>query len=104
VAALRSKLAEAADFATRIRDYTAEKNVATLLGPRIAQAAKLAVRMAATLGAVDSRLDKFTDRVSQAQEDLRELRIKTLRRIWLATVAVMLLLLWMGAGQAALSL
>jgi flagellin-like hook-associated protein FlgL len=104
IAHLQSRLAEATDFVSRIREWTAEASGGKPLNQRIKQAAELAVRVASTLGAVDSRLDKLADRFSQFQENLRELRVKTLRRIWLGTIAVMLLVLWMGAGQVALSL
>jgi flagellin-like hook-associated protein FlgL len=104
MALLRTKLAEATDFVTRIRDCTAEKSGAKPLDQRIKQAAELAVRVAVTLGTIDARLDKFADRLTQMQENSRELRVKTLRRIWLGTIAVVLLVLWMGAGQVALSL
>ncbi len=81
----------------------AEKSGERPLKERLEQAAQLAVRVAATLGTIDSRLDKFTNRLSQTQEALRKLKAKTLRRIWLATFAVMLLILWMAAGQVALA-
>ena len=103
LSSLRAQSAEATEFVTSIRDRTVKKSGERPLKGRIEQAAQLAVRVAATLGTMDSRLDKFTNRLSQTQEDLRELKAKTLRRIWLATFAVMLLILWMAAGQAALA-
>ena len=64
----------------------------------------LALRVAATLGNINSRWDKLTDRLSQARENMHVIRAKTLRRIRLAAVAIAMLVLWMGAGQVALSL
>ncbi len=87
-----------------IRDYTAERNGTKPLNERMAQAAALALRVAATLGDIDSRWDKLTDRLSEARENMQVIRAKTLRRIRLAAVAIALLVLWMGAGQVALSL
>ena len=104
MAFLRTQLAEATDFVTRLRDCTGEKSGAKPRDQRIRQAAELAVRVAATLGTIDSRLDRLVDRLSQMRENSRELRVTTLRRIWLGTIAVMMLVLWMGAGQVALSL
>lgn len=104
MARLRTKLGEARDFVTRMQEWTADKSGAKTLNERIEEAAKLAVRLALTLGTIDARLDKLADRVSQMQENLQEVRVKTLRRIWLGTIAVALLVLWMSAGQVALSL
>ena len=101
---LRAKLAETTEIVTRIRDCTAAKNNEKPVKRRIEQAVELVVRVAATVGIIDSRLDKFTDRLSQAKEDLRESKVRTIRRIRLATIAIMLLILWIGAGQVAISL
>jgi hypothetical protein len=104
IAILRTNLAEATQTVTRIRDWTAEKNDAKPVQRRIEQVVELAVRLAATVGAFDSSLDKLQDRLSQAKEDVQELKAKTIRRIRLATVAVMFLIVWIGAGQVALSI
>jgi hypothetical protein len=100
---LRAKIAEAEEIATRVRDWSAEESEKEPANRRIEQVAELAVRLAATLGTFDSRLDKLTDRLSQARDELQESKAKTIRRIRLVTIAVMLLIVWIGAGQVALA-
>jgi hypothetical protein len=100
---LRAKIAEVEEAAARIRDWTAQKSEPESAGRRIDQVVELAVRVAATLGTFDSRLDKFDDRLARAKEELQESKAKTLRRIHIATAAVMLLVLWLAAGQIALT-
>jgi hypothetical protein len=99
---LRAKIDEAEEAAARIREWTTEKNDVEPAGRRIELVVELAVRVAATLGTVDSRMDKLTDRLSRAKEELQESTAKTIQRIRLATIAVMLLILWLAAGQVAL--
>jgi hypothetical protein len=64
----------------------------------------LALRAAATLGVIDSGLDKLEDRLSKTQDDLKGLGARTLRWILIATIVVASLTVWMAAGQAALCL
>jgi hypothetical protein len=66
------------------------------------QVSKIAARLLATFGKIDSRLISFRDRLANAQDSIRALSAKTHSRILLAAVCVTLFLLWMAAGQICL--
>jgi hypothetical protein len=100
---LRAKITDVEDAAARIRDWTAEKEDSEPVGKRIDQVVLLTVRVTLTLGTFDSRLDKLDDRLTRAKEGLQESKAKTVRRIHLATGAVVLVILWLAAGQIALA-
>lgn len=101
IGSLRAQLATATDFVARLHKQTDDGES---FGERIEQAAELALRVIATLGTVDSRLEAFGDAISGTQSDLRELKGKTLRWILIAKAGVALLIVWMAAGQVALGL
>jgi hypothetical protein len=63
------------------------------------QVAKIAARLLATFGKIDSRLVSFRDRLADAQDSIRQLIGKTHTRILVVAVFATLLLLWMAAGQ-----
>ena len=101
LSSLRDRLGEATKMVTGIHDRTAEKEEKPL-GNRLEQVVPLAVSAAATLGKIDSRLEKLVNRLSQTQENLRDLKAGNIRHIWLMTIVGMLLILWMAVGQIAL--
>ncbi len=103
IASLRTKLADATETVGRIRESIADKDGAKPVKLRIEQGVELAVRVAATVGTIDSRLGKLTDRLSRTQQNLEESKATALRRIRLATIGVALSILWLGAGQVALT-
>jgi hypothetical protein len=100
---VRAKIAEVEDAAAHIREWAAETEEAKPAGRRIEQVMELAVRVAATLGTVDSRLDKLSERITRTKEQLQESKDKTIQRIHLATIAAVFLILWLGIGQVALA-
>jgi len=63
------------------------------------QVSKIAARLLATFGKIDSRLVSFRDRLADAQDSIRRLIAKTHTRILVVAVFATLLLLWMAAGQ-----
>ena len=63
------------------------------------QVSKIAARLLATFGKIDSRLVSFRDRLADAQDSIRRLIEMTHTRILVVAVFATLLLLWMGAGQ-----
>ena len=89
---------------TRIHERTTGASEKKSLGEKIEQAAQLAVRVAATLGLIDSRLKKLENRLLETQGYLQGLETRTLWWILVATVGITLLAVWMAAGQAALCL
>jgi uncharacterized protein (TIGR03067 family) len=66
--------------------------------------AQLAVRVAATLGLIDSRLKKLENGLLETQGNFQGLETRALRWILVATVGITLLAIWMAGGQAALCL
>ena len=69
------------------------------MGERAGQAAKIAARLLATFGNVDSRLTSFQERSTEAQAAINRLNAQTHVRILAASVCATLFLLWMAAGQ-----
>src|SRR4029078_7474703 len=65
----------------------------------VEQISKIAARLLATFGKMDSRLLSFRDRLADAQDSIRQLISKTHTRILVVAVFATLLLLWMAAGQ-----
>jgi hypothetical protein len=104
IASFRSQLAEATEFVARIHERTAEASEEKSLEERIEQAVQLALRVVATLGSIDSRLEKFENRLSETQKNLQGLKTKTRRWILVVTIGITLLMVWMAAGQVALCL
>jgi len=102
IASFRSQLAEATEFVARIHERTAEASEEKSLEERIEQAVQLALRVVATLGSIDSRLEKFENRLSETQKNLHGLNTKTRRWILVVTIGITLFMVWMAAGQVAL--
>jgi hypothetical protein len=71
-------------------------------GERIGQAVQLTVRVVATLSSINSRIERFADRVISAQVRLQELRTGTHRRILIVSSGLTLVILLMATGQIAL--
>jgi hypothetical protein len=104
LALLRSQLKQATKKADEIRERAAEIANGESLEERIDQAVQLTLRAVLTLGEIDSRLGEFADRVSEIQAEAKRLRSKALRWIVTATIVAVLLIGWMGVGQASLCL
>ena len=100
---LRSQLADATELVENLHDRTAAMVEETPPEERIEQAVKLGVRVIATLGSIDSRIEKFKNRLLEAQKNSQALNTKTIKWIWVVTIAIMTLIIWMAAGQVALS-
>jgi hypothetical protein len=96
---MRRSLAEASESVASIRQRIADPDgTDSRAGPVV----QLAVRAAATLGLLDSGLARLTTGLSTTRAALEDLRSRTNRLILFATSCVILLFVWMGAGQAAL--
>lgn len=104
LAAMRAACEEAADTVRRIRDRT-EPHTTVETGDAVReQAAELALRVAATLGNVDGLLGDAAEGLSAAEQEARQWKSNTESWIALATAGAVLLIGWMGAGQASLCL
>jgi hypothetical protein len=103
ISSLQVQLAQATEFVEKIQEQTAATLGDETLEERIPRAVQLTVRVIATLSSVESRLEKFATRLLETQKNLQALKIKTIRWIWVVTIAVAILVAWMAAGQVALS-
>jgi flagellin-like hook-associated protein FlgL len=102
IESLRQQLTEATELVARIHQRTTDSQDEKTPGERIEQAVQLTLRVVATLGSLDARLETFEKRLSQARDNLQGVESKTHRRLRVVTVCVILLLAWMAAGQMAL--
>jgi CHASE3 domain sensor protein len=69
---------------------------------RIPRLTRLADGVSAALRQIESRLGEAADRLSERQASAERLRVRVHRHIVLAVVGMVMVLAWMGAGQAAL--
>ena len=100
---MRVQLAEVTEFVEKIQEQTAALSDEEPREERIGRAVKLTLRVIATLNSVVSRLERFATRLLETHKNLQALKIKTIRWIWVVTIAVAILIAWMAAGQVALS-
>jgi chromosome segregation ATPase len=104
LALLRGQIEEAQKLVADLRERIHELDDEESVGERVEQAAKLVLRVIATLGVVDTRLADIRTNVSQTQIQLQEFNGTVRQWITWGVVAVGVLSLWMAAGQVALSL
>lgn len=102
IASLRGQLAEVLEFVNRIHDRVAEAGEEKSAEERTEQVVQIILRVVATLGTIDSRLEKTADRLLVTQGHFQELKTGTQWWIFVITIGVTLLILLMAAGQVAL--
>jgi hypothetical protein len=102
LAALRRRLKQSTQTVDGIRRRLSNTQEAEALEERIDEVARLALRVLATLGEIDGRLGKSAERFADAQTKVQSLRSKTHAYIVIATIGVILLIVWMMAGQISL--
>jgi flagellin-like hook-associated protein FlgL len=88
IASLRSQLAQAAEFVEKLQQQTAALGEEEPREERIEQAVQLTVRLIATFGSIDSRIEKFMTRLLETQKNLQALKIKTMKWIWIVTITI----------------
>ena len=103
IESLRAQLAEATEFVGRIQERIAALSDGKSPEERIEQAVQFALRVVTTLGSIGPRLEKLADRFSVAASQLQEMKDRTQRYRLYLTMGITLLMIWMAAGQAALS-
>jgi flagellin-like hook-associated protein FlgL len=103
IASIRSQLAEATEFVENLHERTAAMGEDNPPEERIEQAVQLALRVIATLGSIDSRIERFENRLLQTQKNLQVLQIRSIKWIQVVTIAITTLIIWMAVGQVALS-
>jgi len=102
LAAVRAQLTDATGAVAHIHERIAAAGEEQSAGERIQQAAQFTVRLAATLGLLDSRLEQFADRISDAQSQLQQLKSTAQWWLQLTSIGVTLVILLMAAGQVAM--
>ena len=103
ISSLRGQLADAMEFIEKLRDAAAAIGEENPPQERIEQAVQLALPVIAKLSSIDSRLGKFENRLFATQESLHALNARSIRWIKIVSIAIMTLIVWMAAGQLALS-
>jgi len=98
----RSELAQAAEWAARVRDGIAGTDDAPSLKERFEQALRLALRVVATLSSLGERLQEFEARVTDVRGRVEQLKARALRTILWAAVGSTVVLVWMAVGQGTL--
>jgi hypothetical protein len=101
IASLRKQLGEAIGFVQGLHDHTTGIDVAS--GDHFQQVVQLALRAVGTLGSIDARIGEFQARLGETQEKSQALLVRSLRWVTASTIATIALLVWMAAGQIALS-
>ncbi len=100
---LRNQLAEATEVINHLQKQTVFIGEEEPRKERFEQAIQLTLRMIATLSSIDSRIEQFKTRLLETQKNIQALKIKTIKWIWFVTITVAMLIIWMAAGQVALS-
>jgi len=102
LASVRAQLAEATQFVANIRARIVAAGEEQSAPDRIQQAAQFSVRLAATLGLLDTRLEQFDGRISASQSQLQHLKSRTQWWLRLASIGLTFLILLMASGQVAM--
>lgn len=95
-------LNEAIDAAESLVQQVGEVPGDEASATRAEQVAKIAARLLATFGKIDTRLVSFRERLADAQDSIQRLNAKTHTRILIVAVCATIFLLWMAAGQVCL--
>lgn len=99
---LRDKLSEAVDDVTNLSAGLRHKGDASELRDRMDAAAKLAVRVLATLDFIQSGLQRLDEKLGVSQQKVVDSQSQLMRWLRLTTAIVIFLLFWSVAGQFAL--
>lgn len=99
---IRAQLDRLASMVAEIRNLTAADGDAQPPAGRLEQASRIALRVAASLGVLEKTFRKVETQINTVQEGLEDAENRLQRWIVLAAIALTFVLVWMGAGQAAL--
>ncbi len=99
IASITESLSDAGKTVEILAQQIGEGRDGELRAERSEQAATITARLLATFVDVDSRIAGFRDRLTEAQDAIKQLNAVTHTRIIAAAVCGTLCLLWMGAGQ-----
>lgn len=102
IASLRTGVAEATELVAGIHARVDEASGGKPIGEQLEELVQLALRVAATLGALGSRLEEFDEKFPELLQSVAELESRVLRWITGVKIGIAFLFAWMGAGQFAL--
>lgn len=102
IATLRAELQEATDTINGISEGVAELAEGDIALERKQQVVQLALRVALSLGEIDSRINSAASALSDTQATAKKVRAKMHSQILFGKTVFLLLIAWMAAGQVAL--
>ena len=100
--ALREQLTSARDSVKQIRERSAEADDEASSAGRLTEAVQFALRVTATLGAIDARLAGLHERITDIRSKTHDAERTLLRWVRAAAIGITLLVAWTAAGQGAL--
>jgi len=99
---LRNQLTRAGEQVESMRDRSTEATEQNLPGEGLNRVAQSALRVIATLGSIDSRLENVRERLTEIQHLAQNAKTKLLCWVRTAAIGITLLIGWMAVGQASL--
>lgn len=97
---LQSQLKQSTETVDGIREHAAKITQGESREERIKQAIQMTLRVLATLGEIDSRLEETADKLSELQSKVQHKKDEVHRWIVMTTIGTLLIITWMGVGQA----
>jgi hypothetical protein len=102
IASLRSQLEDVIERVDDIRNHIGNGGEDGVTRERLEHAGRLAIRILASLGVIQSHLQQFDAQLNTNQRELRIAESKLLRLIHTVAIVSTILCVWMFAGQLAL--
>ncbi len=100
--ATRRGLKQSTKTVDGIRDHLTNPAEGEQQGVQVDEVVQAALRVAATLSEVDTRLSKFAERLADAQTKAGQIESKTRTYLLIMAIGAALFIAWMMAGQIAL--
>ncbi|UUO04673.1 hypothetical protein M4951_14885 [Blastopirellula sp. J2-11] len=102
IEAIQEQLRQGIETAKNITHRAAEAGEGKLTADRSDQIAQLVVRVVATLGIVDARIQAIENHLANFESALKDAQQKLIRWVNLAAIGATAIFAWMAAGQCAL--
>jgi len=99
ISTLRTELAKATGLVESIRAKAAGEGDEKTIRDRLLQAAEIALRVIATFGTIDERLEKLDGKLTELRTEAQNLEADCHRWISIATITLTIFAVWMAAGQ-----
>ncbi|EAQ81707.1 hypothetical protein [Blastopirellula marina] len=102
VAEIQKQLRQGIEIANNISQRAAEVGEGKLTADKSDQIAKLVLRVVATLGIIDSRIQAVETHLAKVESMLKDLKQQVIRWVNLAAIGATTIFAWMAAGQCGL--